>query len=36
MALESLNDHWEKYVVSMDEMSFGVRNGIKHVRILDL
>lgn len=35
-ALESLDDHWEKYVISMDTMSFGVRNGIKHLQILDL
>lgn len=35
-ALESLDDHWEKYVVSMDEMSFGIRNGIKHIHIMDL
>lgn len=35
-ALESLDDHWEKYVVSMDQMSFGVRNGIKHIHTTDL
>lgn len=33
--LESIDDNWEKYVVTMDKEFFGVRNGIKHSKIQD-
>jgi len=29
--LEMINDNYPKTVVSLDEMSFGNRNGIKHM-----
>lgn len=32
-ALELVEDNWEKYVVTMDTQSFGIRNGIKHSKI---
>lgn len=34
-SLEMLDDHWQKYVVSLDEQSFGARNGIKHINAWD-
>ena len=30
--LEKVADHWEKYVVSLDELHLDPRNGIKHVQ----
>jgi hypothetical protein len=35
-SLEAVLDNWEKYIVSMDTISFGVKNGIKHINILNL
>ncbi len=35
-SLEEINDNWEKYVVSFDEIDFWVSNGIKHIKIFDL
>ncbi|PIE85457.1 AAA family ATPase [Candidatus Gracilibacteria bacterium] len=34
--LDLIKDNWEKYVVTMDEISFGIRNGVKHIFIKDL
>jgi predicted AAA+ superfamily ATPase len=34
--LEKIADNWEKYVVSMDILDFGVRNGIKHIKVWEL
>lgn len=34
--LEKIKDNWEKYVVSMDELDFWVRNGIKHIKIWEI
>ncbi|MDD3303152.1 MAG: ATP-binding protein [Candidatus Gracilibacteria bacterium] len=34
--LEEIKDNWEKYVVSFDNIDFGVSNGIKHIKIYDL
>ena len=31
-ALEAINDHFEKIVVSLDDLSFPSRNGIKHIQ----
>ncbi len=31
--LENINDNFQKFVVSLDEMSFGNRNGIKHFTV---
>lgn len=31
-SLEKINDSYEKYVISLDDILFGNRNGIKHVR----
>ncbi|MDD4151793.1 MAG: ATP-binding protein [Candidatus Gracilibacteria bacterium] len=35
-SLEEIKDNWEKYVVSMDDIDFGVSKGIKHINILKL
>ena len=35
-SLELLSDSWEKYVVSLDDINFWVRNWIKHINIMDL
>ena len=35
-SLELLGDSWEKYVVTMDEINFWIRNWIRHINILDL
>jgi len=35
-SLEKIRDNWEKYVVSLDDINFWVRNGIRHINILDL
>lgn len=35
-ALESIQDNWPKYVVSMDEQDLGVRNGIEHISLMDM
>jgi len=35
-SLEKIKDSWEKYVVSLDDINFGIRNGIKHINIMDL
>jgi uncharacterized protein len=29
--LENINDNYEKTVVSLDDLSFGIRNGIRHI-----
>lgn len=34
--LELIKDNWEKYVISMDDIDFGIRNWIKHINIFDL
>jgi hypothetical protein len=31
-----LKDNWEKYVVSFDDVDFGVSDGIRHVRVMEL
>lgn len=35
-SLEMIYDSWEKYVISMDDISFWVRNGIKHINIMNI
>jgi len=35
-SLEEINDNWEKYVVSFDDVDFWVSNWIKHIKIFDL
>lgn len=35
-SLEQVNDSWEKYVVTLDDVNFWIRNGIKHISILDI
>lgn len=34
--LELINDNWEKYVVTMDEINFWILNWVKHIFIKDL
>ncbi len=34
--LEKINDHWPKWVVSLDDVAFPVRNGIRHVHAWQL
>ncbi len=34
--LELIADSWEKYVVSLDDIDFWIRNWIKHINILDV
>jgi len=34
--LEEINDNWEKYVVSFDDIDFWLSKGIKHIKIYDL
>ncbi len=34
--LEEINDNWEKYVVSFDDIDFWVSNWIKHIKISNL
>ena len=34
--LENIRDNWEKFVVSLDDISFWIKNGIKHISILDI
>jgi len=34
--LEKIKDNWEKYVVSMDQINFWIKNWIKHIWVLDL
>lgn len=35
-ALEAINDSYEKYVVSLDEVTFPIRNGIKHIKAWEM
>ncbi len=35
-SLEELKDSWPKYVLSLDEINFWERNGIKHLNIIEL
>jgi len=35
-SLEMISDNWEKYVVSFDEIDFGISKGIKHINIMQL
>lgn len=35
-ALEEINDNWEKYVVSFDDIDFWISKWIKHINILKL
>ncbi|MCH2188544.1 ATP-binding protein [Candidatus Gracilibacteria bacterium] len=34
--LDMINDNWEKYVITMDEIDFGGRNGIEHIFMKDM
>ncbi|MDD2917123.1 MAG: ATP-binding protein [Candidatus Gracilibacteria bacterium] len=34
--LKAIPDSWEKYVISLDEISFGIIDGIKHVQAWDM
>ena len=35
-ALEEIWDNWEKYVLSFDDIDFGINNGIKHLNVMKL
>lgn len=35
-SLEAIHDSYEKYVVSLDEVTFPIRNGIKHVKAWEM
>lgn len=35
-SLEEINDNWEKYIVSFDDINFWVSNWIKHINIMEL
>ncbi len=35
-SLEQVHDSWEKYVLSLDDINFWVKNWIKHYNIMDL
>ena len=35
-ALEAINDHFKKFVVSLDDITLPVRNGIKHIQAWNL
>jgi predicted AAA+ superfamily ATPase len=35
-ALEAISDHYEKWVVSLDDVRFPSRNGIKHIQVWEL
>ncbi|MDQ7010116.1 MAG: ATP-binding protein [Candidatus Gracilibacteria bacterium] len=35
-SLKEVSDNWEKYVVSFDDIDFGISEGIKHINIMDL
>lgn len=35
-SLEELDDNWEKIVTTLDGFDFGIKNGIKHVNIMDI
>jgi uncharacterized protein len=34
--LEEIGDNWEKYVVSWDDVDFGISEGIKHIHVMCL
>jgi predicted AAA+ superfamily ATPase len=34
--LQEIGDNWEKYVVSWDDMTFGISEGIKHIHVMRL
>ncbi len=36
LSLEEVNDNWEKYVVSFDDIDFWVSKGIKHINVMRL
>lgn len=35
-SLEQIHNSWEKYVVTLDDINFWIRNGIKHINLLDI
>ena len=35
-ALEQIQDNWEKYVVSFDDINLWIHNGIQHINIMDI
>jgi predicted AAA+ superfamily ATPase len=35
-ALKGIHDNWEKYVVSFDDIDFGVSDGIRHIHVMKL
>ena len=35
-SLQEIRDNWEKYVVSFDDMDFGVSEGIKHINVMKI
>lgn len=35
-SLEEINDNWEKYVVSFDDIDFWISNWIKHIKIWEI
>ena len=36
LSLEEISDNWEKYVVSFDDIDFGVSKWIRHINIMEL
>ena len=34
--LEKIDDHWDKYVISLDDIKMSPRNGIEHLQVWDL
>jgi predicted AAA+ superfamily ATPase len=34
--LEEMQDNWEKYLVSFDDIDHGTYKGIKHINVMDL
>ncbi|MDD2565501.1 MAG: ATP-binding protein [Candidatus Gracilibacteria bacterium] len=35
-SLEEIKDNWEKYVVSFDDIDFGISQGIKHINVMKI
>ena len=35
-SLKEINDNWEKYVVSFDDINHGINEGIKHINVINI
>ena len=35
-SLEKISDNWRKFVVTLDPVSIGIRNGIEHIQMWNL